>query len=147
MTNRVIVFDIDGTLANITHRRHLVEARPKDWKAFNDGMVFDEPHDDVTDLLYLFYAQGYRIVLCTGRDEDYKQVTRDWLFKHDIPFDAIYMRKSKDRRGDDIIKVELLEEIRRDFGEPWLWFDDRNRVVDAIRAQGVRVMQVAPGDF
>jgi phosphoglycolate phosphatase-like HAD superfamily hydrolase len=147
MTNRVIVFDIDGTLANIEHRRHLVEAKPKDWKAFNDGMVHDVPNDDVTDLLYLFYTQGHRIVLCTGRDSDYKQVTRDWLFKHEIPFDAIYMRKSKDRRGDDIIKVELLEEIRRDFGEPWLWFDDRNRVVNAIRAQGVRVMQVAPGDF
>jgi hypothetical protein len=41
----------------------------------------------------------------------------------------------------------LLEEIRKDFGEPWLWFDDRNRVVDAIRAQGVRVMQVCEGDF
>jgi phosphoglycolate phosphatase-like HAD superfamily hydrolase len=147
MTNRVIVFDIDGTLANIEHRRHLVEAKPKDWKAFNDGMMYDVPNDDVTDLLYLFYGQGHRIVLCTGRDADYRQTTIDWLEKHDIPHDAIYMRKSKDRRGDDIIKVELLEEIRRDFGEPWLWFDDRNRVVNAIRAQGVRVMQVAPGDF
>jgi len=145
--NRVIVFDIDGTLANITHRRHLVEAKPKDWKAFNDGMVHDEPHDDVVDLLDIFAAKNYNIVLCTGRDEDYKQVTRDWLFKHGILFDGLYMRKSKDRRGDDIIKVELLEEIRKDFGEPWLWFDDRNRVVDAIRAQGVRVMQVCEGDF
>lgn len=145
--SRIIVFDIDGTLSNLHHRRHLVEAKPKDWKAFNDGMALDEPHDDVVDLLLLFYMKNYKVVLCTGRDEDYKQVTKDWLMKHDIPFDAIYMRKSKDRRGDDIIKVELLEEIRGDFGEPWLWFDDRNRVVDAVRAAGVRVMQVAPGDF
>jgi phosphoglycolate phosphatase-like HAD superfamily hydrolase len=145
--SRIIVFDIDGTLSNLHHRRHLVEAKPKDWKAFNDGMALDEPHDDVTDLLLLFKSKDYKIVLCTGRDADYRQVTETWLNKHGIPFDAIYMRTAKDRRDDSIIKVELLAEIRRDFGEPWLWFDDRNRVVDAVRAAGVRVMQVAPGDF
>lgn len=147
MNNRVIVFDIDGTLANIHHRRHLVETKPKDWKAFNDGMVHDDSHDDVVDLLLLFYANGYKIVLCSGRDSDYREVTEKWLKDQEIPYDDLYMRASKDRRGDDIIKVELLEEIRKEWGEPWLWFDDRNRVVDAVRAAGVRVMQVAPGDF
>ena len=147
VTNRIIVFDIDGTLSNLMHRRHLVETKPKDWKAFNDGMANDEPHDDVTDLLKMFASNGYLIVLCTGRDADYRQTTIDWLDKHGIPHDALYMRTSKDRRDDSIIKVELLAEIRKDFGEPWLWFDDRNRVVDAVRAAGVRVMQVAPGDF
>jgi hypothetical protein len=43
--------------------------------------------------------------------------------------------------------VELLNDIIGNYGKPWLWFDDRQQVVDAIRAQGVRVMQVAPGDF
>jgi hypothetical protein len=41
----------------------------------------------------------------------------------------------------------LLDQIRSDYGDPWLWFDDRNQVVDAIRACGVRVLQVAEGNF
>lgn len=143
----IVVFDIDGTLANIEHRRHLVEARPKDWKAFNDGMIHDDIHDDIVDLLLIFHARGDTILLCSGRDEDYRPQTIKWMEENDIPFDALYMRKSKDRRGDDIIKVELLEEIRKDFGEPRFWFDDRDRVVNAIRAAGVRVLQVAPGNF
>lgn len=57
------------------------------------------------------------------------------------------MRPAGDHRQDNIVKVELLAEIRKDFGNPFLWFDDRNQVVDAIRAEGVRVLQVAPGDF
>jgi predicted ATPase len=65
----------------------------------------------------------------------------------EVPFTKLYMRPAKDHRSDDIIKVELLQQIRSEFGNPHLWFDDRSRVVNAIRAEGVRVLQVAPGDF
>jgi hypothetical protein len=64
-----------------------------------------------------------------------------------VDFNALYMRSHSDHRQDSIVKVELLAQIRKDFGEPYLWFDDRKQVVDAIRAEGVRVLQVAPGDF
>jgi hypothetical protein len=57
------------------------------------------------------------------------------------------MRAEKDYRKDSIVKVELLEQIRKDFANPWLWVDDRQQVVDAIRGEGIRVLQVAPGDF
>jgi hypothetical protein len=57
------------------------------------------------------------------------------------------MRSAGDYRQDSIVKVELLQQIREKHGEPFLWIDDRQQVVDAIRAEGVRVLQVAPGDF
>jgi hypothetical protein len=57
------------------------------------------------------------------------------------------MRSIGDFRKDSIVKVELLQQIIYDYGKPYLWFDDRQQVVDAIRAEGVRVLQVAPGDF
>ena len=44
---KVIVFDIDGTLANIEHRRAFVATKPKNWKAFNAGIVNDTPHEDI----------------------------------------------------------------------------------------------------
>jgi FMN phosphatase YigB (HAD superfamily) len=145
--SKVIVFDIDGTLANIEHRRQYVATRPKNWVAFNAGMKYDAVHEDIADLARNFAAQGYRIILCSGRGAETRAVTEQWLRDSNIPFERVYMRNERDYRKDSIVKVELLAQIRQWDGEPWLWFDDRNQVVDAIRAQGVRVLQVAPGDF
>ena len=88
-----------------------------------------------------------RIVLCSGRDSGLRDATEAWLTKHSIFYNALYMRASGDNRKDSIVKVELLQDIQRDYGWPWLGVDDRQQVVDAIRAQGIRVLQVAPGDF
>mgnify|MGYP000216808205 CR=1 FL=1 len=147
MTNTIIVFDIDGTLAAIEHRRHYVASKPKNWAAFNAGMANDGVHQDIVFLLKTFHKLGHTIILCSGRGEESREVTELWLAANDIPFHKLYMRPLKDYRADNFIKVDLLAEIRAEFGEPYLWFDDRNQVVDAIRAEGVRVLQVAPGDF
>ena len=57
------------------------------------------------------------------------------------------MREVNDYRDDGIIKKELLADITEKHGKPFMWFDDRNRVVDAVREEGIRVLQVAPGNF
>jgi acid phosphatase class B len=147
MTNKVIVFDIDGTLADVTHRRQFVATKPKNWPAWNAGMIRDTVHEDIAEMLKLFASQGYQIVLCSGRGNETREVTTKWLNDNSIPFNQLFMRRAGDYRQDSIVKVELLQQIRQWHGEPFIWFDDRQQVVDAIRAEGVRVMQVAPGDF
>jgi hypothetical protein len=57
------------------------------------------------------------------------------------------MRKKGDYRDDAVVKIELLQQIRADGFNPLIAFDDRNRVVDAWRANGIICAQVAPGDF
>lgn len=143
----IVVFDIDGTLANIEHRRQFVASKPKNWAAFNAGMKFDKVHEDISRLLFILYCSGSMVVLCSGRGEENRKVTEEWLFKNEIPYDKLYMRSAGDYRKDSIVKVELLARIREEWGEPSLWFDDRNQVVDAIRAEGVRVLQVCDGNF
>lgn len=144
---RPIVFDIDGTLADITHRRHYVASKPKNWKAFNAGMARDGVNWEIRFLLKTFWDLRHTIILCSGRESAMRDVTEEWLFQNEIPFTKLLMRKHGDFRADNFVKVELLAQIREEFGEPYLWFDDRNQVVDAIRAEGIRVLQVAPGDF
>lgn len=143
----LFVFDIDGTLADIRHRVHWVANRPKNWKAFNASIEQDGLHGDIAFLLRTFHAAGHKVILCSGRGSEIRERTIGWLNVNDLPFEALYMRKAGDFRQDSIVKVELLEQIRKEHGEPDFWFDDRTQVVDAIRAQGVRVLQVAPGDF
>lgn len=145
--NKVIVFDIDGTLANIEHRRGFVASKPKNFKAFNAAIPQDTPHEEIVFLAKTFYEQGNRVILCSGRGEESRGVTEVQMKDFGVRFDKLFMRKLGDYRKDSIVKVELLADIRKEFGEPFLWFDDRKQVVDAIREQGVRVLQVAPGDF
>jgi FMN phosphatase YigB (HAD superfamily) len=145
---RTVVFDIDGTIADNSHRKQWVEQRPKDWKRYNENMVEDGVHEDIVSLMVMLSATN-RIVLCTGREDVYAAETWLWLDKNDLAhlIHDIYMRPTKDYRSDAIVKVELLERITADYSRPWLWFDDRQQVVDAIRAQGIRVLQVAEGNF
>ena len=147
MTNKVIVFDIDGTIANVDHRRHWVATKPKNWAAWNAGMSNDTVHEDIVEMMDLFADKDYQIILCSGRGDDTRAVTEKWLADNDIPYNQLFMRRAGDYRKDSIVKVELLQQIRQWHGEPFIWFDDRQQVVDAIRAEGVRVCQVAPGDF
>jgi len=144
--NRPVVVDIDGTLANTQHRKHFVESRPKNWAAWNDNMVLDTVHEDIRQLVTELSLRR-EVIICTGREDTYREVTEKWLTDNQIPFDKVFMRRAKDNRKDSIVKTELLDQIRQWHGEPWVWLDDRNQVVDAIRAAGVRVLQVAPGDF
>lgn len=145
--SKVIVFDIDGTLANIEHRRAFVATKPKNWKAFNAGIVNDTPHSDIVRLSTMLVSCGNTLLLCSGRGEEHRDVTVKQMNDFGVLYSKLYMRPAKDHRPDDIIKVELLQQIRAEFGNPYLWFDDRTRVVNAIRNEGVRVLQVAPGDF
>jgi phosphoserine phosphatase len=145
--NKVIVFDIDGTLANIEHRRGFVASKPKNFKAFVAAIPLDTPHEEIVFLAQTFHALGNRVVLCSGRGEEEREVTVKQMEDFGVKFDKLFMRSAKDYRKDSLVKVELLAQIREEFGEPFLWFDDRQQVVDAIREQGVKVCQVAPGDF
>lgn len=144
---KIVVFDIDGTLANTDHRKKYVATKPKNWAAWNAAMADDTVHEDIKDLLDTLRNSGSTIVICSGRGEETRGITEKWLADNHIRYSAFYMRAEKDFRQDGIVKTELLDKIRSEWGEPDLWIDDRQQVVDAIRAQGVRVLQVAPGDF
>ncbi|MFY9629756.1 MAG: HAD family acid phosphatase [Methylocystis sp.] len=144
---KCFVCDIDGTIANIAHRLHYIKGEVKDWKKFKSLAKEDGTHDEVIEVIRALAYANYKIVLCTGRTIDEEPMTLAWLDVNNIPADAVYMRENDDHRDDDVVKVELLEKIKADGYDIVAWFDDRTRVVNAIRAEGVKVFQVRPGDF
>lgn len=148
MAKKIVIFDIDGTLANIEHRRGFVQNKPKNWPAFNKAMVHDTPHDDVIWLFKLMQGEADTVMLvASGRGEEDRVKTETWLAAQEVKPVKLYMRPAKDSRRDDIIKEEILAQIRAEFGEPYMAVDDRNQVVEMWRRNGVRCLQVAPGDF
>lgn len=146
-----VIFDIDGTLANADHRRHLVDhvnyqkTMPKNWVEFKRLSSFDPVIEPVLRLLRVLWKTNH-VVLCTGRDTDQKQQTIDWLQSKGIPYSALYMRTAGDYRADNIVKRELLDQINELY-DPWIVVDDRQCVVDMWRAAGLVCLQCAPGNF
>ncbi len=144
---RAVIFDIDGTLADCEHRRRHITGETKDWKSFNGDMHLDTPKPDIVEMCRVFFTAGYKIVLCSGREAVFRDVTEAWLNKHYVPYHALYMRPAEDYRDDQIIKLELLAEIVAAGFEPFMAIDDRDRVVAAWRSAGITCLQAAPGDF
>lgn len=144
-----VLCDVDGTLADNSHRQHWVRSKPKNWAAFNATMEQDKPISATIHTLKALKAAGFKIIIVTARTDDLKQITVDWLAEHDIIYDVMYMRKDKDYRDDSIVKSELLDQI---LAEQPAWYpefvlDDRDRVVQMWRSRGIPCFQVAPGDF
>jgi len=145
-----VVFDIDGTLADCTHRVHFVRSKPKNWPAFNRAMKNDNANEDIVWMLRVFHAAGCKILIASGRSEDDRAVTEVWL--RDVAgvdglYEKLYMRPSKDYRPDDEIKSDILDQMRADGYDPTMCVDDRQQVVDMFRSRGLRVLQVQPGDI
>ena len=144
---KIIVFDVDCTLADIEWRRHWVANKPKNWNAFFAQQHEDPPHEEIVWLAKRLKDADTKIIVCSGRSAEFRKVTETWLLEQGVSFEEVFMRHIGDRRPDFEVKVELLTEIREKYGEPYLWVDDRKTVVEAIRAQGVRVLQVCEGNY
>jgi hypothetical protein len=142
-----VIFDIDGTVANISHRRHYVRDGNKNWGAFNNTMHLDTVYPDVLWLYNVIRQTGVTMLFASGRGEEQRQVTVDWLSDNGFVYERLYMRPARDYRPDHIIKAEILEKMRADGFDPTMAFDDRNQVVSFWRSAGLRCLQLADGNF
>lgn len=140
-----IVFDLDGTLALIDHRRHFVAERPKRWKLFFEACTDDAPYWPVINTLKAFLAEGtHRIEIWSGRSDQVRPQTEAWLTRFGLGDIPLKMRHEGDFTPDDQLKEQwLLAEAMK----PDLIFDDRDKVVAMWRRHGIACAQVAPGDF
>jgi hypothetical protein len=151
MLKLIYIFDLDGTLADCTHRLPLLDSNDKDkWENFYAACNKDVPIISViTTLLKLNISS--EIWIWTGRSEEVRLQTIQWLLKYlwiidELP--VLRMRSVGDHRPDDVLKQEWLDSVPADMrGRIVGVFEDRQRVVDMWRRNGVQCFQVAPGDF
>jgi len=184
------IFDLDGTLALIDHRRHFVTAPEKiqcdacdgdgkidrasglhicskcngsgkvkdgnfkpNWDAFHQACVNDIPNWPVINTLNALYKAGAEIWFFSGRSAVVYDETLDWLAAHvDMSrlsiIEGLNMRAEGDYTPDEQLKEKWLKEMSIYFtGKLVAVFDDRQKVVDMWRRNGVTCFQVAEGDF
>lgn len=143
-----IIFDIDGTLADLNGREQFLHNGKKDWKSFNANMDKDLPNMPIVELYRTLYkSQNYEIILVSGRQERFRKVTETWLTFHEIPFDTLLMRKNDDFRHDCEIKQDILKDLQQAGKQILFTVDDRQSVVDMWRANGITCLQCTKGDY
>jgi FMN phosphatase YigB (HAD superfamily) len=148
-----VIFDLDGTLADIEHRLWHIQPptssdRKKDWKAFHSVCVHDEPIVPIQAVFRALYAQRHTIEIWSGRSDKVRAETENWLIDNSLwGYSKLLMRMHGDYRPDHELKELWLNHLIATGIKPDLVFDDRSRLVEMWRRNGIRCCQVAPGEF
>jgi len=142
----LILFDLDGTIALIEHRRHFVEGETKDWTAFYAACPNDKPNGPVIELMPYYRFGDDEIWILSGRSAEVRAETEAWLAKHEIMYDRLLMRPEGDFTPDEELKKAWYFQHEMQ-GRVRVVYDDRDKVVKMWRELGLTCFQVAPGDF
>lgn len=148
---KIIICDLDGTLADCSHRQHYVQGPDKkDWRSFFKHMDKDPVNEDLNDVLKALF-RTYDVWFVSARPDNYRDKTVKWLEEQGwvVNDDTIrlIMRKQGDFRADTIVKKEILNDIWNTGVYVLMAFDDRTSVVNMWRENGVLCSQVAQHDF
>lgn len=131
----LVVFDLDGVLADTRHRLHLVAGRPKDWDGFFAAAPDDPPLAAGLAAVHEALEAGYQVAYLTGRPARCRTDTEQWLGDHGLPQGPIHMRRDGDRRPARLTKLELLRRLSATHRIVEL-VDDDAAVVQAVEAAG-----------
>ncbi len=138
---KTILVDIDGTLANVQHRRPFLDKEEPDWQSFNESCIVDEPNEWCLDLIDGMFDAGFMVVLLSARTEQYRFATETWLEAHGVKYHNLLMRTVGDFRSDEVVKEEIYnKEIKNQYSVSFV-VDDRQKVVDMWRRIGVTCLQ------
>jgi hypothetical protein len=142
---RLVIVDMDGTLADCSHRRHFTKKPNHDWDAFEsyEQVMSDPPFPVIVEWVKKLWCD-YTVLIVSGRQISRAGIaTEDWLAKHEIHYDHLFMRNAP---GPDYeIKQKILDKLPKD--QIAFCIDDRDQVVDMWRKNGLTVYQVAEGNF
>jgi predicted kinase len=125
-----LIADLDGSLA-IHNGRDPYDAAKCGTDLLNDELF------RILDT----YAAG-QVILLSGRSEDFREATEQWLKAYDVFFDHLYMRASGDDRRDSVVKLELFNDYIRNRYIVEGVFDDRLRCAQLWHQLGLPLFRV-----
>lgn len=132
-----VICDVDGTLLHY----------PKDGNPYDHDLYPEyTPDKMVVTTVNHFYAT-HRIVLLTGRSERHRNVTVESLEAAGLMYDRLFMQPNNLDLIDLEYKREFYHRVLAEHHDVQLVLEDRQRVVDMWREEGLKVFQVESGQY
>lgn len=143
----IIICDIDGTIADLTHRLHYVKGETKDWDSFFAEVHLDDFRSDIfEEVLWDAADHKAEIIFVSGRSDVTREETHNWLHKKTgMTGFKLIMRQSWDRRDDTVVKREMYDKYLSRMRVVRV-YDDRPRVIRMWRDLGLDVVDVGTGE-
>ena len=144
MTGEAVIADLDGTLCDVSEILHLVEGEGegRDFHAFHAASADCPSVEAVVNAVHAAKGTGRGILIVTGREFIWRDLTLDWLARHGIPYDELVMRIVGDYRPDDVVKAEMLTDLEeRGWTVTEAW-EDRDDIADLWASRGIKVHRV-----
>ena len=95
MKNKWVIFDLDGTLANIDDRleKSTINGKLNYSKLHEEDLIkLDKPMLEVIDFLKSFKKFGCKIMILSARFESSIKITKKWFIKYNIPYDVLKLK-------------------------------------------------------
>ena len=155
MKKEAIIFDLDGTIANISHRVHYLKDyenpdgswnKKANWSKFHNSISEDIVVEPIKFMLNHLYSNFIDIIILTGRNDSVKKNTVKWLRDNEVSYDHLIMRPKNDHRSDTVFKLEQLKKLEKKFKIHFI-VEDRNRVVKMWRDEGYICLQCKEVDY
>ena len=136
---RVVIFDIDGTLMNETHRSHLRDAGK--WEEYFNLCHLDTPIDNIVALTHEYRKKGYEIWLMSGGSISCEEKTKASMIEHKVEYDILKLRGKDVMVPDYVLKpawvskyvgLERVDAV----------YDDTPSVIEGFRKKGLHVIDV-----
>ena len=148
MKQKIVVCDIDGTIANDKRRKE--EARGVDgqiiWENYFEDMkvLHDEPNEELKKRLIEYRTlKGLPIIFLTGRPNKLYSATMRWMFLHQIPVDLLIMRDISDTSYLNIedFKTRKLHDILQLY-DIEIAFDDLDEGIKACQNNNINCEKI-----
>lgn len=145
-----VIFDMDGTLADVSSIRHHLNKFDstqrrvmKHFHRFHAESVSVPAHDYVVNASQVAHMMGHAVLVVTARKHMWRHHTAWWLAIHDVPSDMLMMRGNDDNRKDYEVKKDMLDTIRKAYNVIHAW-DDNPSIIKLWTEEGISTT-VVPG--
>lgn len=150
MKKDAVIFDMDGTLADVSSIRYLLrfydDTKKRHVKLFNKfhSLSVNVPaHSNVVNAAQVCKLLGTDVIIVTARKHMWRHQTAWWLAMNNVPSDALFMRNNNDNRPDYQVKKDILSTIRETWNPIYAW-DDNPSIIKLWNEEGIPCT-VVPG--
>lgn len=145
---KVVVCDIDGTIANLDHRLQYGKGETKDWNKFFSLIMSDTLIVETLEKVKQKLSEtNAKLIFVSARPDTYRAFTVGWLkSKLDgLDFEMLLMRQGNDKRVDVEVKSDIYDKYLKNLDIVAV-FDDRPSVIRMWKEKGLNVIDVGKGE-